>query len=148
MKMIMNRNLTLTSTIGHTLVFEKDVPLNVPEAMVPAVLERGGLAADGEQAKVAPSEDEIKIPEIPRGNDREKQIMSTMVAMKERNARGDFTASGLPADKVLEKLVGFKVDSKERNALWQKVLEAESVAKTGEVAVATQGKNGKVNGDN
>ena len=60
-------------------------------------------------------------------------VMQTMVALKKRNARGDFTASGLPDEKVIEKMVGFKVAGKERNVLWQKVIDAENKAKNGEV---------------
>mgnify|MGYP000253331645 CR=1 FL=1 len=49
MKMIMNRDLVVQSMIGHCIRFEKDVPINVPEALVPLVMEKGGLPADGEE---------------------------------------------------------------------------------------------------
>lgn len=114
MEYIMNRNIRVASTLGHTVEFKKGEPAHVPPCMYIQVQECGGMPADGEAAYI---DDEVK-EYVPTGEERRKVISEAMSRMVAENKRGDFGANGLPNVKKLSARIGFNVDGKERLAVW------------------------------
>lgn len=122
MKFVLNRNYALRTTRGYMLDFVKGVPLDVPAIIENEVIAIGGECVDG---KVDPLGDEPVEKVIPQGSDREAIIMAAMEDMANSNKRSDFTAQGLPHVKVIEKTVGFEIDTHERDRLWTKLRTGE-----------------------
>ena len=111
--MVLNRNFTHTSLYGHSIRFEKDKPVAVPNVVVREVVAIGALRADGEDAIKAPKDDAAYIPQdIAERNDA---ILEVIEEMTELNDRDDFTGTGTPKLAVLSKKVGFRVDTTELN---------------------------------
>lgn len=126
--MILNRKHQYISLDGNSIAFEKGVPSYVPKNLVKYAVGIGAEFADPEdEAALHPKhEQEASLaPPEPEGDEREARIKEVMLAMRERNARGDFTGSGLPDLNMLSKLCGFKVEMRERNDLWKEVLASE-----------------------
>jgi len=124
--MTLNRKYRHISLNGNSVAFEKDVPSFVPPNLVAHMLGVGGaFVTDEDDQRFNPNTaPEPVIPTTPVGDERATQITKMMAAMVERNERDDFTGSGLPSKHVLEKLLGFDVDTKERNILWTAYDEA------------------------
>ncbi len=122
MKYIMNRDVTVTSTFGHTIHFKKDVPVQVPPALRTLVQERGGIPAEGETVH----EDAPKKPAAPQGAERLEILVLAIEDMVAKNERGDFGANSLPTVKALSREVGFDVDSRERDEAWKQYKEKGS----------------------
>jgi hypothetical protein len=123
--MILNRNLTYISLEGNSVAFAKGEPSYIPKSLVSWALGIGAEFADeDDEQKFSPKHDENAPLFIePTGEDREEAIMAAMELMQERNSREDFTAAGLPNTTTLRKIVGFNVDMRERNGLWQRFLD-------------------------
>lgn len=115
MKLVSNRNFTLRTTTGHIIKFVKDTPVDVPPSCVAHAMQVGCVPHDG----VAPESPEEKAAAvIPVGIHRIDAIVDAIEALVARNARADFTASGMPQVKSIEKILGYDIDSKERNECW------------------------------
>lgn len=111
----MQRDRTVTSTLGHTIHFEKDKPTHVPREMWAAVQEAGAVPVEDLP------EDQKKVDNAPIDQaEREMLIFAAFEQMVTANKRGDFTATGTPNRKPLEKIVGFEIDDKERDTMWVK----------------------------
>jgi hypothetical protein len=111
--MILNRNFTHTSLYGHSIRFEKDVPVAVPNAIVREVVAIGALRDDGEDAITASKVDAEHVPQTIE--ERTDLILDVIEDMTERNDRDEFTGTGLPKLLVLSSKAGFKVDKTELN---------------------------------
>ena len=109
--MTLNRNFTHTSLYGHSIRFEKDKPVAVPNVIVREVVAIGALRADGEDAIKASKEEASHIPQGIA--ERTDAILEVIEEMTELNDRDEFTGTGLPKLAVLSKKVGFKVDKTE-----------------------------------
>jgi hypothetical protein len=115
--MVLNRNFTLASTLGHVLTFKKDEPMPVPPIMVRACAEVGATRVDGEDAFKIVEEKKDAQPVDP--GVRLEQIRVAIDVMCERNGRNDFTASNTPKVAMVSKEVGYKVDRNEVKKVWQ-----------------------------
>lgn len=102
---------------GHTIEFKANEPTHVPKECWPAVQAAGCVPID-QQAVAAASAAKAKdaAPDDPA--ERKKQVFAAFEIMVTSNKREDFTGSGAPQVKSIEKLTGFEVDGKERDALW------------------------------
>ena len=121
MEFVLNRDKVVVTKLGHAIEFKKGVPTHVPYECHTAVQEVGAIP-------VSDLEEEKK-PESPEPNDpaaREKMIFATFEALALKNERGTFTATGAPKDKPLEAALGFKIDAKERDALWLKFTQKDN----------------------
>lgn len=118
---VANRDVTIRSTFGHTLGFKKGKPMFVPPVMRPEVQKYGVLPVDGE----ASYQEEVAKAKLPlTGIARVDAIQEAMAKMVlEDDAATNFTATGLPQLERVSELVGFKVDSKERNRVFRKLQE-------------------------
>lgn len=123
MKYIAPRKMTVASTCGRSVEFQKGVPTYAPPQM------HADLIAVG----VVPEEDidepEVKGPVEPTvPHEREAAVFKAFEAVILRNEREDFTANGSPHGKVLAKELGWKLDNKERDPLWAKFQLAKAEA--------------------
>lgn len=119
-KMTLNRNLTFASTLGHTIRFIKDEPVDVPLSLVPEIMAIGGLPVDGQ----VPFSEEIPTKKIPQSpGEREPLIKKAIEAIVAENQPGTFTTAGIPHIKAISTVVGFEVLTKERDRVWQQIQE-------------------------
>lgn len=122
----LNRNFTLRSTKGHILNFKKGVPMYVPPELERDVVAIGGEPVSGEAPAVVDDELEKIAPAAPSGDERESKILAAFAALVKRNAREDFSASGIPNTRALREALGFSVDVKERDRLWIEYRERDA----------------------
>lgn len=110
-ELILNRNYTLTTTKGHSVVFMKDEPTFVPNVIYQEAIAIGAQPADGTDPDVLKDEVKDNTPADPA--DRAPMILAAIEALIARNDREDFTAAGTPTAAAVSKEVGFKVQNKE-----------------------------------
>lgn len=115
MNFILQRDKIISSTLGHAIAFAKGVPTHVPPAMWADVQAAGGVPESELPEEVhAPTRE----PSDPAA--REAVIFATFEQLVLARRREDFTGNGAPHVKALEAAMGFRLDTKERDALWQK----------------------------
>lgn len=114
--MVLNRNMTLSTTMGHVIRFVKDKPINVPSICRAAAAEIGAVPTDGKP--VGEEDAPKKLPVIDHAERREK-ILEAIELLVERNERGDFTAAGVPSVSPVNSLLDFRADAKEIALAWQ-----------------------------
>lgn len=117
MRFVMLKDRVVGGTSGHFIRFIKGVPTDVPREMWSEVQAAGAVPEEDLP------DDEPLIAKVTHDPiERQRLFFDAFAGLEERNERGDFTASGLPNSKVLEKLVGFQVVNHERDAMWDKYL--------------------------
>ena len=125
MKMVLNRDLVLRTRKGYGFTFKKGEPIFVPERCHDDVLAIGGefVEEKDKQAAVAKlaEKDEKKKTAVPEGKAREKVLRDAIELMLARDEREDFGGNGAPVLARLSSIVGFNVNAKERNDLWNKI---------------------------
>ena len=119
--MTMNRNVTITSTLGHMITFKKGVPTGVPSIMVRTCAERGAEKSDGENVLL--EAEEVKETQPVDPGQRLEDIRAAMEKIVERNDVNDFTAAGIPSVPAVNKEVGYRVDRTEVNSAWRQRAE-------------------------
>ena len=120
---VLHRNYALRSMSGHMINFIKGEPTWVPPVCVKEAVAIGAQPLDGPVDVLEP---ETQVVVDPSGDERKQLIFAAFEDMEAKNEREDWTASGMPRDAALEKVLGFKVDTKERNALWLEYREAKA----------------------
>lgn len=121
---VSNRNVTLRTTKGHTIFYQANKPVLTPnsvleDAMAIGIMPKGKVQLpDEDDASVLPAELE--------GSARIAQIREVCDAMIKRNGRYDFTASGQPNIKVVNKALGFDIDVTELNKVWAMMQEEKA----------------------
>lgn len=119
MKFILHRNLTVPSTMGHTIEFKKGEPTHVPKEMWKDAQAVGAVPEDELDV------DEVKQPETALDpEDRKALIFAAMKQVVEKGEREAFTGNGSPHAKVISEIVGFTIDAKERDAVWVEFRQA------------------------
>jgi hypothetical protein len=117
MRFVMLKDRVVGGTSGHFIRFLKGQPTEVPREMWSEVQAAGAVPEEDLP------EDEPLLAKVTHDPvERQRLFFEAFKALEERNERGDFTASGLPNSKVLEKIVGFQVVNNERDAMWDKYL--------------------------
>lgn len=112
---VLNRDKTVVSTMGHAIEFKKGVPTHVPREMWADVQAIGAIPEEDLP------EEEKKTDNAPNDPaERETLIFAAFEQIVLGNKREDFSGTGVPHAKTLEKVLGFKVDNKERDQLWHK----------------------------
>ena len=119
----MLRDRVVSTTKGHTVRFEANVPKHVPIAILEDCLLVGGIPTSEDAVNEIKEEPAPKV--APQSGDRRAQILAKITEMVGRNQREDFTAGGKPDIRVMERERGFKIDSRERDEIWAEV-EAET----------------------
>ena len=113
---VLNRNMVFSTTKG-VISFTKGQPAYVPPHMERDVVAIGGERVDGDTPSLTPKESPAS--STPYGEERETQIHVAFDLLTERNDPNDFTGSGCPTVKAVEKITGFDVDRSEVGQLWQ-----------------------------
>ena len=115
-KLTLNRDYVLATTKGHTIAFKKGVPTFVPAPVIHEVVAIGGERIDAAQGEGF-EEPPVK-KDDPTGQERKDLIFACFEDMVVRNVRDEFTAQSAPHVKALKHYLGFTVDNKERDLLW------------------------------
>lgn len=116
-KMMLNRNYTHTSLMGHSIKFVKGEPTDVPPMLYGEILALGGEFADGQGASVP---DEAVSSEPVDPVERDARIDSAIEVITEKNDNDDFTAAGSPKADAVSGQAGFKVPAKDVAKAWQR----------------------------
>ena len=113
-RFMLPRNRTIASTCGLSIEFEKGKLQLVPPAMFAEVLAAGGVP-----------ENELTEEDVPKKADspdalaeRKAALFKAFEDIVARNVREEFTAGGMPHNKVLSEKLGWTVNAKERDAAW------------------------------
>jgi hypothetical protein len=114
MKFTLNRDKVICSTTGHAIAFAKNVATHVPPALWNEVLAAGGVPEDELPAE---KRADTREPEDPVA--RRAVITTAFEQLVLGARREDFTATGAPHVKALTAQMGFALDVKERDLLWQ-----------------------------
>lgn len=127
---VTNRNITVATTAGAAIAFEKGKPTHVPKFMHESVQEKGALPCD-KDGKVTEASDAPEEPTAAAGSglllapedaeSRNEAIEKTIRAIVERNAAPDFTAGGMPSAGAVSLALGWRVDQKEVRPIWVKI---------------------------
>jgi hypothetical protein len=120
MRFVMIKDRVIGGTNGHFLRFVKNVPIEVPREMWSEV-QAAGAVPESE----LPDDESVATKVTHDPVERQELFFGAFGTLEDRNDRGDFTASGLPNSKVIEKLVGFQVVNHERDAMWEKYLASK-----------------------
>lgn len=115
--LVLNRNYTLNTTKGHSVVFCKNIPTHVPPAIYQEALAIGAIPADGSPPVLPEPAKSTKGPIDPA--ERTPLILSAIERIVAENARDNFTAAGHPSPDAVTRLVGFKVGAREIAPVWQ-----------------------------
>lgn len=110
---VLHRNLTVTSTMGHSIEFKKGQPTSVPREAFKDVQAVGAVPADELDEPELPKADEVLDPE-----DRKAMIFAAIEQVVTKGDREAFTGSGSPHAKVISEIAGFTVGAEERDAMW------------------------------
>lgn len=109
----LNRNHTLSTTKGHSVNFKKGERTWVPSLIMQEAMACGAIPET--PVDILPEESErIVLTDAAR----KEKIFAAFEKLLLRSNRGDFSASGQPHPKKLDELLGFEVDTKEREIMW------------------------------
>ena len=126
-QMKLNRKYRLASTTGHVVLFEVNKPTYVPPALVEAAVGVGAVACDEADADELQKMQDAKAAEAaasppqPEGTARRAAIDAAMRTLRKKNERGAFMASGRPKPAALRAILGFDVDPRERDEIWDAI---------------------------
>jgi hypothetical protein len=113
----MRRNRTVVSSLGHSVEFAKDMPTYVPPELYQEVMAAGAVPEE-EGFDPVPAQQAQGVVEPTDPFVREAALFAAFEALSLRGKREDFTASGTPHPKAMEKELGWKVSNKERDTAW------------------------------
>lgn len=123
-ELVLNRNYTLSTTKGHSVVFVKNKPTFVPNAIYQEAIAIGAQPADGSDPDVLKDDEKDSTPADPA--ERAPLILAAIEAIIGRNLREDFTAAGTPTAAAVSKEVGFRVQNKEIAPIMQQYHDAKA----------------------
>ena len=119
MLMTLNRDYVLTTMFGHSIRFNKGEPVDVPKMAIKSAVAIGAVEAETNSPP--------NVIEEPRYDgapadpfEREAQIFEAIKKVVEVNDPDDFTAGNSPRAQALSRVLGYPVDRREINPLWQR----------------------------
>lgn len=115
MEYISQRNVTIASKSGRSVYFPKGEPTYAPDQMHAELIQNGILPVED----IPEPEDDggVKEPTVP--TERQAAVYAAFEKIILRAKRGDFAGTGAPHAAVLSKELGWTIDGKERDVLWQ-----------------------------
>lgn len=116
MNYIAPRKMTVASLCGRSVEFEKGVPTYAPDQMHADLIKVGVVPAE----EIPEPEPDGKPKEPTVAAEREFEVFLAFEKLILRGKRGDFAGTGAPHAAVLSKELGWDIDGKERDVLWQK----------------------------
>lgn len=130
MLFVSNRDITVRSKkCGQSIAFEKGVVTRVPAAMHEECMEKGILPVEADGSPVDPANNTVSATPLgvklapEDGDTRSVKILEVIQVMVKRNNSKDFTGGGRPLAKSVSMALGWTVDQKDVNAVWEKSRE-------------------------
>lgn len=124
---VLSRTHTHRSIHGPIIQFEKNKPTYVPPICEKEVLAFGAEPTEGDKLDLLDDMPHIDRP--PEGKEREQAIFAAFELLEQRNQRGDFTGQGRPHPKALREILGFEVETRERDTVWEAYLTKKAEPK-------------------
>lgn len=122
---VSNRDITVSSTLGHTLEFKKGVATHVPPIMRKVCIEKGILPVEGVEEAVEMLEAAEAGPKLHLApedvDDRKEAIEKACRAIAKSNNARDFTSGGTPNATAVTAVLGWKVDQIEIREVWKEL---------------------------
>lgn len=122
---VSNRDITVSSTLGHSLDFKKGVPTHVPPIMRKICIERGILPVEGVEEAVVMLEEAERGPKLHLAPDdvdeRKEAIEKACREIAKRNHSDDFTGGGIPNANAVTAALGWKVNQVEIREIWKEL---------------------------
>jgi len=116
MEYIAPRNMTVASKSGRSVQFVKGTPTYAPPQMHAELIALGIVPA--EEIPEPEATGDTKEPTLPA--ERQAEVFAAFEKIILRGKRGDFSGTGAPHAAVLSRELGWTIDGKERDVLWQK----------------------------
>ena len=116
MNYIAPRNMTVASISGRSVAFKKGEPTYAPLQMHAELIAVGIVPA--EEIPEPEETGGVKEPVVPA--ERQEAVFAVFEKLILRGKRTDFAGTGAPHAAVLSKELGWDIDGKERDVLWQK----------------------------
>ncbi len=116
MNYIAPRNMTVASLSGRSVEFKKGVATFAPAQMHAELIAVGIVPT--EEIPEPVDDGSPKEPTVP--SEREFEVFLAFEKLILRAKRGDFAGTGAPHAAALSKELGWTIDGKERDVLWQK----------------------------
>jgi hypothetical protein len=116
MNYIAPRNMTVASISGRSVAFKKGEPTYAPPQMHAELIAVGIVPA--EEIPEPEETGGVKEPVVPA--ERQEAVFAVFEKLILRGKRTDFAGTGAPHAAVLSKELGWDIDGKERDVLWQK----------------------------
>lgn len=121
---VLNRDYTLRTTHGFTVGFVKGEPTWVPPAAVPDAVAIGAEPQEGAKSDVLGPE--VVVVAEPTHDERKNLIYAAFAKIAAKNDSKDFTGSGVPNVKAVERAVPFAVDRNEIVELWGAYVQSKA----------------------
>jgi hypothetical protein len=110
----LNRTAELAG-LGHMINFRKGEKTWVPPELTQRAVGIGAERLDPEE-EVA---DAPPAPVAPEGEARDEAFVAAFELLVSKNAREDFTGTGVPSVKAVSDIIGFAVDKAELQQRWK-----------------------------
>ncbi len=123
----MNRDFTVRTLLGYTIVFKKDQAILVAPTVIEDCMKYGAFPVKDDELKAVEAP---PVKEALAGQERIAAIMEAMNVLVVKNDRGSFTANSSPHTHAISKIVGFEVKAKERDSLWDKLIKKDAEAQS------------------
>lgn len=118
MEMVLNRNYTMSTTLGHNIQFKRGVPTHIPPILRSQAISIGAVPADGSDPDVL--QDDVIANAAPIDPlERTDEVRKAIENIVRRNERLDFTAAGIPTVAAVSLAAGWKVSAREIANEWQ-----------------------------
>ena len=128
-QMVLNRDHTLISTLGHIITFKKGQPVGVPYALIGAARDIGATSVDDDIQKFEEGKLEVEKQveaekQLVAGDPeyRKKKLFAAFAQIIAEKTTENFDALNKPHAATVSKLAGFRVEVAERNEAWAEYL--------------------------
>lgn len=113
---VLNRDLLIHGGAGNSVQFKKGVPTFVPRDMWPVVMQKGAVPEDGKP--ITPVDEEPQAKRI-SAEDRMERIKAAVIELIAENDANKFGANNRPRVAAVKDVVGFSVDRKDIDTVWE-----------------------------
>lgn len=131
------RSFLLSSTSGHNVRFEAQVPKFIPDALVPEAMAAGCVPTA--EANIPFHDDASRPPVEFQGDMRRSLILLAIQHVVVRNNSKEFNGGGVPKAAVIADAVGFEVIQKEVTDLFHEYSSAKDSGQ--DLAISPQASN-------
>lgn len=127
MEMYTPRDYILRSVYGYTVEFKANEPVIVPSRVIDEAIAIGAVFTNAVEQRLNVTEPP-KVEEVPQGFERKQKLYDALAVIAERNSPEEFTPGSKPKLEAVKTAVGFDVDRKEVNDVWNSVMQARANA--------------------